>query len=139
MLLDVNVLLALAWPSHQFHHRARIWFQKHQDEPWFTCAITQLGFVRISSNQAFTKHAKRPGEAQALLNQTTAHRSHQYLAELPALEHFDMLWNHTLGHKQTTDIYLATIAAHHKTRLCSFDIRLLKHPVVGSYIVSPPV
>ena len=60
-LLDVNVLLALAWPNHQFHSSARRWFADHEGA-WCTCVVTQLGFVRLSSNPAFTDQAKLPAE-----------------------------------------------------------------------------
>ena len=41
LLLDVNVLLALAWPNHQFHVAA-IERLERKKERWATCALTQL-------------------------------------------------------------------------------------------------
>jgi predicted nucleic acid-binding protein len=51
LLLDVNVLLALAWPNHQFHAAALRELQPRRGR-WATCALTQLGFIRLSSNPA---------------------------------------------------------------------------------------
>jgi predicted nucleic acid-binding protein len=59
-MADVNLLLALAWPNHQFHRRARVWFAEHAGAGWATCAVTQLGFVRLSSNPAYTALPKTP-------------------------------------------------------------------------------
>jgi hypothetical protein len=49
-LLDTNLLIALAWPQHIHHAQAHAWFGKTGHQAWATCPITQLGFVRISSN-----------------------------------------------------------------------------------------
>src|SRR5580693_144211 len=40
-LLDTNVLLALAWPSHEFHETAHRWWT-HSRKRWATCALTEL-------------------------------------------------------------------------------------------------
>ena len=64
LLLDVNVLLALAWPSHQFHAVAT----RRLDDPeqrWSTCAITQLGFIRLSSNAAAVSTPVSPAGLRA--------------------------------------------------------------------------
>jgi hypothetical protein len=39
-LLDTNVLLALAWPSHEFHEAAHSWWT-HSRKRWATCALTE--------------------------------------------------------------------------------------------------
>jgi predicted nucleic acid-binding protein len=49
-LLDTNLLIALAWPQHVHHGEAHAWFGKVARGAWATCPITQLGFIRISSN-----------------------------------------------------------------------------------------
>ncbi len=58
LLLDVNVLLALAWPNHQFHAAAIAALSSRAR--WATCALTQLGFIRLSSNPAAIATAKSP-------------------------------------------------------------------------------
>lgn len=59
-LLDINVLLALAWPNHQNHAAAHGWFARESRHGWATCAFTQLGFVRPSSNPAYPSGAVPP-------------------------------------------------------------------------------
>lgn len=134
MLLDVNVLLALAWPNHQFHGRARAWFTKQAPRGWSTCAITQLGFVRISSNPSFTEHAKSPLEAVLILNELTDFGRHRYLEALPPVGVQPEAWDLGLGHRQTTDLYLALAARHHDTRLATFDRRLASSGIVNDAV-----
>ena len=43
---------------------------------WATCALTQLGFLRLSSNPAYTSAHATPREAAALLGQPTTHAAH---------------------------------------------------------------
>lgn len=62
-LLDTNVLLALAWPNHQHHEQAHAWFSAYARKGWSTCAFTQLGFIRLSSNPAYTTNAVSPQDA----------------------------------------------------------------------------
>lgn len=49
-LFDVNVLLALAHQDHVDHDKASGWFRSacKVSDAFLTCAITELGFVRIS-------------------------------------------------------------------------------------------
>jgi toxin-antitoxin system PIN domain toxin len=124
-LLDVNVLLALAWPNHQFHRSARRWFVGH-DGAWCTCAITQLGFVRLSSNPAFTNQAKLPAEATRILVEMTRHPRHRFVAELEALDttEFTAAAGRLLGHQQVTDAYLVALAQRHDAQLVTFDRRV---------------
>ena len=49
-LLDANVLLALAWPNHPFHHKSRDWFARQGSAGWGTCLLTEAAFVRLSAN-----------------------------------------------------------------------------------------
>ena len=125
-LLDVNVLLALAWPNHQFHERARRWFASTAHKGWSSCAVTQLGFVRLSSNPAFTPAAKRPLEATLVLEQLVSHKGHHYLGALPppAGPPFRDLVVRALGHQQVTDAYLLGVAIRHQVPLATFDTRI---------------
>jgi predicted nucleic acid-binding protein len=45
-LLDVNVLVALLVPEHQHHNSAIVWFSKG-NQGWATCAVTELGVIRV--------------------------------------------------------------------------------------------
>jgi len=128
MLLDVNVLLGLAWPNHQFHEAAHAWLADHIPEPWHTCALTQLGLVRLSCNPAFTDAAVTPHEAATLCHQLTAHPQHRYLGALQSPADDVQAWAHVAGHRQTTDAYLVMVAREHGTRLVTFDRRVAANP-----------
>ncbi len=83
LLLDTNVLLALAWPSHQFHAAAPRRLQV-AEQRWSTCALTQLGFIRLSSNPAAVPAAVAPSAAAALLAEMVRDPLHLYLERLPS-------------------------------------------------------
>jgi uncharacterized protein len=138
VLLDVNVLLALAWPNHQHHQVATRWFERVRRKGWATCAITELGFVRISSNPSFTEEAKSPLEASQLLQKLCQVTKHRFLScESPPSELL-AAWRQTLGHRQTTDVYLAVIASNHGMKLATFDRPISKHPHVNESILWIP-
>jgi hypothetical protein len=48
VLLDVNVLLAWAWPTHIYHGAAHRGFPGVASSGWASCPLTQLRFVRLS-------------------------------------------------------------------------------------------
>jgi len=62
LLLDVNALLALAWPNHQFHDAVVERLERQPASLWATCALTQLGFVRLSSNPKVVEVRKNAAE-----------------------------------------------------------------------------
>ena len=125
LLLDVNVLLALAWPNHQFHTAATQRLES-SGERWATCALTQLGFIRISSNPAALATAKTPAEAARLLGAMVRDPLHVYLRSLraPSDGRSIRVFERVLGSKQVTDAYLISLARQHKAKLMTFDARL---------------
>jgi predicted nucleic acid-binding protein len=48
--LDVNLLVALAWPNDVHHVQAHRWFGARRPLGWAPCSIVEPGFVRVSSN-----------------------------------------------------------------------------------------
>ena len=48
-LLDMNALVALGFVHHEFHRRVASWVRAHHHPTLATCAITELGFVRVLS------------------------------------------------------------------------------------------
>ena len=121
-LLDVNVLTALAWPAHEHHEAAHRWFAGGVDAAWATCSLTQLGFVRILSNPAFSRDALPPAEAVALLARNLAHRGHQFWSdalEVPAA--LRGVEARLQGHRQVMDAYLLALAQSNKGVFATFD------------------
>ena len=126
LLLDVNVLLALAWPNHQFYLPATRRLERRATR-WATCALTQLGFIRLSSNPKIVGTVRRPGEAASLLVEMTKDKRHVYLGEAPPpiQEPFLQGFAKLLGFKQVTDAYLLALAEKNHATLATFDSRLL--------------
>lgn len=120
-LLDVNVLLALAWPSHEFHSAAHRWWTG-SSKLWATCAITELDFIRLSCNPGFTRDAVTPYEAATLLDRLVALERHEYWSELPHMSREE--FRRMSGHKQVTDCYLTKLAMLHKAKVATFDSRI---------------
>lgn len=125
LLLDVNVLLALAWPNHQFHATALKHLETSRDR-WATCALTQLGFIRLSSNPLVVGTPKTPREAARLLAEMVSEPLHVYLDILPApvSEDFATAFDALLTGKQVTDAYLLSLARTRHATLVTFDTRL---------------
>ena len=124
-LLDTNVLLALAWPNHQHHVPAHNWFAAQAKKGWATCAVTQLGFIRLSSNPAYTANAVSPQEAAALLQQWTRLKGHRFWTS-PAADD-STIYARAIGHQQVNDAWLVEVARRNAGRLVTMDTRLPVH------------
>jgi uncharacterized protein len=117
-LADVNVLLALAWAHHPDHARARTWWSALAPaDVLATCAITELGFVRISIQPAFgaadISLAKR-----ALADLRAARPGGRVLADAIGAEGLPR-W--VKSAKQTTDGHLLALAEAHGAKLVTLD------------------
>lgn len=125
-LLDVNVLVALAWPNHVHHRPARAWFQSRCGAGWATCPATQAGFVRVSSNGRVIPSAVTPREAFDLLSRMTALPGHSFW-----IDDVDLSTTHLIardrivGTQQVTDAHLLAIAASRGGVLATFDHGIL--------------
>ena len=135
-LLDVNVLLAAAWPKHIHHAVVSSWIRHHAASGLATCTVTQLGFVRLSCNPRFSPDAVSPGEAHAILAQITASKWHHFWADPPVgLIHPAMAaaLAKSLTTHHVTDGYLAGLAKYHGGKLVTLDqplVRLFPKEVV---------
>jgi toxin-antitoxin system PIN domain toxin len=121
-LLDINILTALLWPTHEHHDVAHRWFGARSDARWATCAFTQLGFVRIVSNPAFSRDALSPTEALALLGENLAHPAHEFWTDsLQIPSAVKGIEPRLQGYRQLTDAYLLALAHRRKGVLATFD------------------
>jgi toxin-antitoxin system PIN domain toxin len=124
-LLDVNILTALLWPAHEHHEAAHRWFSGRGRAGWATCPLTQLGFVRIVSNPAFSRDALSPHAAVSLLAQNLAHPAHEFWPDALQVPSVIVESESTLqGQRQVTDAYLMALAHRRKSVLATFDHRL---------------
>ena len=135
-LLDVNLLLALAWPNHQHHGAAHDWFADRGRKAWATCTLTQLGFIRLSSNPSYSGVRLTPGDAADLLRRWTNQKSHAFWPSISCDER--ALFVHCTGHQQVNDAWLVAMAIHQKGKLATFDMRLLGHAAGKSVVELVP-
>ena len=124
-LLDVNMLIALSWPSHLHHRVAQAWFSKPAAKGWATCPLTQCAFVRISSNPKIIPDAVTPAEAFELLRQIVAQEHHTFWPDDIGVLEADMPKSLVVGHRQITDAYLLGLALRHGGRLVTLDKGIL--------------
>ena len=121
-LLDVNVLVALAWPNHVHHARAHAWFRDARASGWATSPLTQSGFVRVSSNVRAVPEARTPVEAMALLRRIVRLPGHEFWPDDTAAANEDggplAL---VVGYRQVADAHLLTLAMRRGGRLATFD------------------
>jgi toxin-antitoxin system PIN domain toxin len=121
-LLDINILTALLWPTHEHHEVAHRWFASRAGARWATCSLTQLGFVRIVSNPAFSRDALSPVEAVALLAENLVRPRHEFWADkLQVPNAVKGLEAGLQGYRQLTDAYLLVLAHRRKGLLATFD------------------
>ena len=124
-LLDANVLLALAWPNHPFHHRAVARLARRERRRWATCLLTQAAFVRLSSNPAVIPSAKSPAEAGYLLGKLIDDPNHVFLeAKSRQLARLQELLARCHGHNQVNDAFLIWLALSHGASVVTFDAPL---------------
>ena len=123
-LIDVNFLIALAWPSHIHHRIAKNWFEENINDGWATCPFTQAGFVRLSSNPKVVDDAVTPKEAISLLTQIVKMNGHQFWHQDFGIMDTQVPIQHISGHRQVTDVFLLATAIRHKGRLVTLDYKI---------------
>ncbi len=142
VLLDVNVLIALAWPNHVHHAAARAWFENRREDGWATCLLTEAGFVRVSCNPAVVQHSVTPLDAINVLNRLTQLGSHVFWPLDESILHLpDSIGARLQGYRQVTDAVLLAAAMQRDGELATFDrgIERLVSEVERSHLRVIPV
>lgn len=124
LLLDVNVLVALAWPNHVHHEAAHRWFAqvRRSKAGWATCPLTQSGFVRVSSNPGIVPEARSPVEAILLLERIVSLPGHRFWRdEVSIVASRHVARAKLVGHRQIADAHLLAVALAHRGSLATFD------------------
>lgn len=114
-LLDVNLLLALLWERHEHHGRTRRWLETVKNIA--VCPLTELGFVRISTQPSF---GATVAQARRMLADWKAAKNPRFLpCDLAVLQTAA-----PAAGTQTTDFYLAGLAEAHGCRLATLENNL---------------
>jgi uncharacterized protein len=119
-LLDVNVLIALAWDDHEHHTRAHAWFGALGNGSFATCNVTQIGFVRLSLNPSVVHCQIGISDVFEMLRSFTSHPNHTF-CEDGALQTELPLWRGVTGYKLVTDTNLLLIAHRHGRKFVTLD------------------
>ena len=131
-LLDVNVLIALVDPAHVQHHAAHEWFAAVGNQAFATCAVTEMGLLRIVGHPRYPNSPGSPAAVAPLLAGIRALPGHAFWAD--AVSPLDAQRLHAqrlLDSGQVTDSHLLALAVAHQGRLASLDRRLVTTAVPG--------
>jgi toxin-antitoxin system PIN domain toxin len=121
-LLDVNVLMALAWDGHVHHLIARQWFIDNRAAQWVTCPITEAGFVRISAQPAAVSSRVTIKEAIDALDRICTDPRHLFWPQDRSVTQLlPEIRERLMGHPQLTDALLLDLAIRNKGRLVTLD------------------
>ena len=120
-LLDVNLLIALAMPGHEFHESAHKWFRKDPQRRWATCPLTQAGFLRVAS-RSLGGTRDHLNMAIELLEINSLSSNHEYWPVDVDLRDLDLAQRqHLIGPNQVADLQLLSLAHRRRGQLATFD------------------
>jgi uncharacterized protein len=126
-LLDVNLILASRWTTHADHLAAKAWIDSAGK--FYTCAITELGFLRVSLTAAYQS---RWNEVLEALEKLHARPAHRFLAD-----DVDGAASPETSSKDTTDAHLVTLAKRHGLKLATLDAALIAKPWAAGVAENP--
>ena len=126
-LLDVNLILASRWTTHPDHLAAKAWIDSA--DRFYTTAIVELGFVRISLSSAYRATWD---ETQETLKKLHGRPGHQFLAD-----DVNGTASPATGSKDTTDAHLVTLAKLHGLKLATLDGMLIAKPWAAGVAENP--
>ena len=133
-LLDVNFLVALLDVDHIFHKISMDWFKTNESGGWASCAITQNGFVRVSSNTKYSGLSKFSiTDSIDQLGKLIDETDHQFWSDqISILDTSIFASDRIHGPRQLTDIYLLALATKKHGRLVTFDQNIPLSAVHGA-------
>ena len=123
-LLDVSTLLAFGLREHVFHERVATWvrmLESKEEANLATCAITELGFLRILTQASSYNFTTAQGKALLSQLKMTKGLRFSFLADNQGLEDLPLWVN---GPKQITDGHLLGLAMAHGARMATLDERI---------------
>jgi uncharacterized protein len=119
-LLDVNALVALGFLEHEFHPRMASWISRNV-QAMATCAITELGFVRVLSQAP--QYGLTVSDARSLLLRlkTATSVEFSFIADDQDISTISS-WVKTAN--QITDGHLLQLAKAHGAVLATLDRKI---------------
>lgn len=129
-LLDVNALIALLDEEHVHHDAILAWLNREENlrHGFATCAVTQLGLIRVMSGKGYYKPVDTHVAAARL--ERITRKGHRYL-DIPPPCGEAVRWKVT-GSAHSTDAALLSTAVAHGCRLVTFDTGIALGLVPGA-------
>lgn len=112
----------MAEPGHTHHQKAQNWFNSTRKSAWGVCPLTEVSFIRLTTNPRFSAGARSVPMATAILQTMKKHPDYSYSgsdkswAELTA-----PFARRIIGHQQVTDAYLLGLAIDTNAVLVTHD------------------
>lgn len=133
-LLDINVVISLLDPDHDFHHRAHAWWLENRRAGWASCPLTENCVIRIMSHPAYNpRRSLTPKVVTALVRSFTRGTNHEFWPDsLSFLDDSVFDPEKVLGPRQITDIYLLALATARDGQLVTFDDSINRDAVMAS-------
>jgi toxin-antitoxin system PIN domain toxin len=125
-LIDINVWLAMTWDQHPQHASASHWYDSTQDEAFWFCRFTMLGFLRLLTNsQVMGDSTRTISAALELYDEWKQDRRIDLAPEPPGIEPLfrrvlAKFANHA-ANKAIADSYLVAFAEAGGAHLVTFD------------------
>jgi uncharacterized protein len=124
-LLDVNILIALAWPIHVHYTAAHRWLASRRASGWATCLLTQSAFVRLSAQPAVVGVTISVADALLILERNLRSADHQFWPMTRAVTDIDpAIRSRIMGPGQLNDALLLDLARSRQGVLATFDRRI---------------
>jgi uncharacterized protein len=129
-LLDVNVVISLVDPAHNFHDNAHRWLSAHKKLVWATCPLTENGTLRILGNPGYRNYAGNQMMVVEALSDLCSLPGHVFWPDdISMLDEERIDLSRLLTPGQVTDSYLLALAIAHGGQLATFDRRLITSAV----------
>lgn len=117
-LLDVNVLMAITWPTHVAHIKAQSWFLESGNSGWVTSPGTESGFIRLSSNPLIVGEVVTPNTCAGVLESLKKVGEYGFVTDgIELAQELAKSDVSLTGYRQVSDAHLALVA---QTNRCVF-------------------
>jgi len=120
-LLDVNVLIALIDPAHEFHSPAHLWFQRNRKHGWATCPLTENGCLRILSKPGYPFPGLTVARVRDIMTELVGADGHRFWPDSVSILEAKRLDLSAAVPRNLTDLYLLRLAIASHGRLITFD------------------
>jgi predicted nucleic acid-binding protein len=128
-LLDVSLLIACGWISHNEHARASKWLD-HQPQ-FATSPGVQMGFLRVSMSPGYGATYE---EARKILSLITGLPSHRFLKDSTGAK---QLPENLSSRHDISDAHLVSLARSHQLKFATLDDILCRKLWAEGIAVNP--